>query len=126
MNATKTLPAAVALAVSIGLSTWLFLGPSATPIVDRDTGDYTAAALPMILGCLATLVALTAAATFLVRPLVVVPVAALSFTAAWSAAAVAGDDSGLWVIGAAFALIGSFAGAGIVAALTDAVRKQFA
>jgi len=124
MNAPRELLATLALAVSAGLGTWLFLGPSAAPVVDRDTGEYTAAAVPLILGCAALLVVLTIAATFFVRPLLVVPVVALSFTAAWAAAAAARDDSGLWAIGAVLALIGSLAGAAVVSALTNAVRKR--
>jgi hypothetical protein len=117
---------AVALAATTGLTTWLFFGPPTTPVVNPNTGEYTAAAVPLILGCTATLVALTVAATFFVRPLLVTPVVALSFTFGWSAAAAARDDSGMWTIGAVLALIGSLAGAGILSALTDAARKLFA
>jgi hypothetical protein len=123
---SRELLATATLAAATALGTWLFLGPGATPVVDPDTGEYTAVALPLILGCAATLVALTAVATFFVRPLLVAPVVALSFTVVWTLVAAAQDDSGLWVIGAVFALFGSLAGAGIVSALTNAARKHLA
>jgi len=121
---TRELPAVFALVASTAIGSWLFLGPSATPIVDRDTGEYTAAAFPMILGCGALLLALTIAATFVVRPLLVVPAVALPFTAAWTAGAASADESGLWAVGAVIALIGSTVGAAIVSVLTDSARKR--
>lgn len=119
----RELWATVALAALTALGTWLFLGPSAPPVVDHDTGEYTANALPLIAGCGATLLTLTIAATFFARPLLVVPALALPFTATWTVAATTTDDSGLWAIGAVIALIGSTVGAGIVSAITDAARK---
>jgi hypothetical protein len=120
----RELLATTALAVLTGLGTWLFLGPNAAPVVDSNTGEYTADALLLILSCGATLLALIIATTFFARPLLVVPAVALPFTAAWSVAAATTDDSGLWVIGAVFALIGATVGAGTASAITDAARTR--
>jgi len=119
----RELLAALALAALVGIGTWLVFGPGATPIVDRDAGGYTAAAYPVMLGCGVVLPALTVAATFVVRPLLVVPAVALPFTAAWTAGAASVDESGLWAVGAVIALIGSTVGAVIVSVLADSARK---
>lgn len=51
---------------------------------------------------------------------------AVAFTGAWSAQAAPSDESGLWVVGAFLVLIGTAAGAAVVAGASRLIRHRSA
>ena len=125
-RAATLLPGTALLAVAAATCWWVWLAWDRSYTVDAATGvasgPYEAW---QVVGCGLSLVAVTAlAARRLPRP-VVVAVGPLAFTAAWSAtAAGSGDGSGLWVVGAVLVLLGTVAGAALVAAAVALVARR--
>ncbi|SER60668.1 hypothetical protein SAMN05216188_11377 [Lentzea xinjiangensis] len=117
------LAVAAGLLALTGAATWIFLHPlmgAADPSTGTRTGNTAG-----VIACGAALVMLTVGGTFFVRPLLVAPAVALSFTAVWTWLAATSDDSGLWAVGAVLTLIGSVIGTAVVATVTHAVRVRF-
>lgn len=116
----RELAVAAGLLVLTGLATWTFLRPVVGPAAGTSGGSAT----PGVIACGVALVALVVGGTFAARPLLVAPAVALPFTAVWAWLAATSDDSGLWVVGAVLALVGSIIGTSVVAAITAAVRRR--
>jgi hypothetical protein len=79
-----------------------------------------------VAGCAFTLAVLAAVAARRLSPLLIVPIMAVAFTAAWSVEASASDETGLWGVGAVLVLFGTAAGTGVVAALSRLLRRSSA
>ncbi|GIE99315.1 hypothetical protein [Paractinoplanes rishiriensis] len=77
-----------------------------------------------VAGCVLTLAVVTAVAGRFLPLLVVVPVVAISFTAAWSVQAASADESGLWPVGAFLVLLGTAVGAAVVAGAVKLVTGR--
>lgn len=78
-----------------------------------------------VIGCIVCLFVLGVGATVRLPVWLVVPIMSVTFTAAWSATAVANSDgAGLWVVGAMLVFVGMLAGTVIVSGLTAVVRTR--
>ena len=91
------------------------------PATDVASGPYEAW---QVIGCVITLIALALAVGVWIHPLLPLAVMPLAFTIAWSIDAASKDDSGLWGVGAFGILLGSLAGAGLIAAVARALRRR--
>ena len=79
-----------------------------------------------VAGCALTLAVLAAVAARRLSPLVIVPVMAVTFTAAWSVDASASDETGMWGVGAILVLVGTAVGAAVVSGLSLLLRRSSA
>ncbi|WP_328995888.1 hypothetical protein OG394_14625 [Kribbella sp. NBC_01245] len=124
-KAGSELAGALALAVATGATWYGWLGwdtqRTIDPITQHSTGPYEPW---QVVGCLATLVAVAIVASFRLHLVTVVAVMAVVFTAAWSIDAVGGDDSGLWVVGAAMIAVGMTLGSLITTLATRLLANR--
>lgn len=90
------------------------------PLTGATSGPWAAW---QVLGCGVCLVALVVVATRWLPAWLVVVTVPCAFTVAWSTTA-SGDGSGLWAVGAVLVLLGTAAGAALVALLAAAVRRR--
>jgi hypothetical protein len=92
-------------------SWWLWLGWDTEyqidPATGASSGPYEAW---QVIGCVLSLGVIAVVGGLLLRPWIVVPAMTVAFTVAWSFAAAASDDTGLWVIGAVLIFMGMAAG----------------
>jgi hypothetical protein len=115
-NRTRVLPAALLLAAAtVGTwAAWLSwqTGYRTDPVTETVSGPYSAW---QVAGCVVTLAVLAGVAGRQLHPLLVAPVMATAFTAAWAVPAAAEDESGLWLVGAVLVFAGTAAGTTAVA-----------
>ena len=111
------------LAVATVVTWFAWLGHDTEYQVDANgvqSGPYTTG---QVAGCVLTLLVLLVAAVLLrVRPLIAAATMTLAFTVAWTAAAAATDESGLFVVGMILVFGGLAVGTSIVAITTHAIR----
>jgi len=93
------------------------------PVTGDVTGPYEAW---QVVGCVVSLVAVTVLAVRALGGRRAVATVAVTFTAAWVATQAPRDDSGLWAVGALLVLLGTTAGAGVVALVVGARRRRTA
>ena len=91
------------------------------PATGDVTGPYEAW---QVVGCVVCLAVVTVLAARVLGGWRAAVTVALAFTAAWSITQASADESGLWLVGAALVLVGTAAGAGLVALVTVAVRRR--
>jgi hypothetical protein len=122
----RALTGAVLLAAATVAAWWLWLGRDTGYQIDADgrqTGPYTTG---QVAGCVLTLLVLVVAAVLLGVPTLVAAAAMTAgFTAAWTAQAAAGDETGLFLVGAILVFAGTAAGTLIAALITARVRHRF-
>ncbi|MCC2336423.1 hypothetical protein [Cellulomonas wangsupingiae] len=93
------------------------------PVTGDVTGPYEAW---QVVGCVVSLLAVTVLAVRALGGLRAVATVAVTFTAAWVATQAPRDESGLWLVGALLVLLGTAAGAGVVALVAGARRAAVA
>ena len=91
------------------------------PVTGATSGPYEAW---QVLGCVVSLAAVTVLAVRALGTGRAVVTVAAAFTLAWVATSAAADESGLWLVGAVLVLLGTAAGAGVVALVVTAARRR--
>jgi hypothetical protein len=108
----RVVPASVLLAAATvgSWAGWLSweTGYRTDPVTQTVSGPYS---WWQVAGCVVTLAVLAGVAGRWLNPLLIAPIMAIAFTAAWSVPAAADDETGLWVVGAMMVFAGTAAGA---------------
>ncbi|MBO3094677.1 hypothetical protein [Cellulomonas dongxiuzhuiae] len=91
------------------------------PVTGDVTGPYEAW---QVVGCVVSLVVVTVLAVRALGGRRAVATVTVTFTAAWVATQAPRDESGLWLVGALLVLLGTAAGAGVVALVAGAGRRR--
>ena len=115
------------LAASTVAAWWLWLGRDTgyqtDPVTGVTSGPYEAW---QVVGCVLTLALLAIVGGLFLRPWFVAPTMTVAFTAAWSWAAAATDDTGLWAVGAFLVFVGLAVGSAVVSGGTWLIRARVA
>jgi len=124
MTATRNTLGAIGTAAATVGAWWAWLGwdteSRTDPVTLTESGPYEPW---QVAGCVLTLAAIAVVAGLLLAPWLVAPVMTIAFTAAWTVQAAAGDESGLWVVGAVGVLIGMAIGTTVLSVAAWAVRR---
>jgi hypothetical protein len=115
------------LAAATAGAWWAWLSWESGWTVDPETGAASGPyAVRQVAAAVLTLVALAVAGGWWLNTWLVASVMTVAFTVPWAAHAAAGDDSGLWAIGAALVAIGTAIGATVVAGGAGWLRRRTA
>ena len=110
----------VVVAAATVAAFFAFLGRDTTKTLDAATGNETGPwSTAQVAGCIAVLLVVLVAAVLLrVRPLLAAAAMTVAFVVAWTVAAAASDESGLFLLGAVLVLVGTAVATTLVALLT--------
>lgn len=119
-------PLVALLAAVAAAATWFgWLGWESGYVTDPATGAVSGPySVAQVAGCVVTLLVVGAVAGWSAAPWWVAPAITLAFTAAWTVDAAAGDDSGLFVVGAGLVLVGLALGSGLVCTLAWLLARR--
>jgi hypothetical protein len=124
MTATRKALGAIGTAAATLAAWWAWLGWDTEyeidPVTSTQTGPYETW---QVVGCVLTLAVLAVVAGLLLPPWLVAVAMTVSFTVAWTAGALASDESGLWVVGAIGVFIGMAVGSTVLSVVAWAVRR---
>ncbi|WP_422743253.1 hypothetical protein ACN27B_02135 [Micromonospora sp. WMMD754] len=127
MTTRRAVLGGLILAAATAGAWWAWLSWESGWIVDPETGAAGGPyAVRQVAAAVLTLVALAVAGGWWLNTWLVASVMTVAFTVPWAAHAAAGDDSGLWAIGAALVAIGTAIGATVVAGGTGWLRRRAA
>jgi len=110
----------VVVAAATVAAFFAFLGRDTTKTLDAATGNETGPwSTAQVAGCLGVLLIVLVAAVLLrVHPLLAAAAMTVAFVVAWTVAAAASDETGLFLVGAVLIFLGLAAGTTLVALLT--------
>jgi hypothetical protein len=119
-SVARSLIGLVVVAVATVATFFAWLGRDTTKTLDPLTGHESGPwSTGQVAGCLLTLLVVLVGAVLLGVPALVAAAAmTVAFAAAWTVAAAASDDSGMFLVGAILVLIGMAIGTAVVALLT--------
>jgi len=110
----------VVVAAATVAAFFAFLGRDTTKTLDAATGNETGPwSTAQVAGCLGVLLIVLVAAVLLrVHPLLAAAAMTVAFVVAWTVAAAASDETGLFLVGAVLIFLGLAAGTTLIALLT--------
>jgi hypothetical protein len=124
MAATRNTLGAIILAGATVTTWWAWLGWDTEyqfdPVTQTESGPYEAW---QVAGCVLTLAVLAVAGGLVLPPWLAAGAMTVAFTAAWSARAAGGDETGLWLVGAIGVFVGMAIGSTALSVAAWAVHR---